>query len=236
MPRHSRCLLAGAPCHVTQRGVDRRETFSDDADRATYLSLMRRNLSDTGVRVLGWCLMPNHVHLVALPERVDSLSILLRRVHGRYSQYYNARYGRSGHLWQNRYFACCLGPGHLWAALQYIDNNPVRAGFVQSAADYRWSSAVAHLEGRDPTGVTDLDWWRRESEGLDWRQELGESEEEQIAVLRQCTYSGRPYGEDGFVQRLSEQFERHWTRGRPPKQPAVAAAAGGAGERGLSGE
>jgi len=63
-----------------------------------------------------------------MPEREDSLSVLLRRVHGRYAQYYNARYGRTGHLWQNRYFACALGPGHLWAALEYVDRNPVRAG------------------------------------------------------------------------------------------------------------
>jgi putative transposase len=71
---------------VTQRGGDRRETFSSDADRETYLGLLRQNLADAGVGVLAWCLMTNHVHLIAMPEREDSLSVLLRRVHGRYAQ------------------------------------------------------------------------------------------------------------------------------------------------------
>src|SRR5258708_37393412 len=102
MPRRSRCLLPGIPCHITQRRVDRRETFSSVDDRNTYLELLRQNLADTETRLLGWCLMTNHVHLIAVPERPDSLSVLLlRRVHGRYAQYYNARASRIGHLWQN---------------------------------------------------------------------------------------------------------------------------------------
>src|SRR5215471_13425878 len=127
MPRRNRCILPEMPCHITQRGVDRREVFSIEQDRITYLRLLRENLNDTAVRVLGYCLMSNHVHLVAVPGKEDSLSILLRRVHGRYAQYYNARAGRSGHLWQNRFFACMLGPGHLWTALSYVERNPVRA-------------------------------------------------------------------------------------------------------------
>ena len=109
MPRRSRCILPGLPCHVTQRGVDRRETFSSDQDRSTYLRLLRENFEDAQASLLGWCLMSNHVHLIALPRREDSLAILLRRVHGRYAQYYNIHSGRTGHLWQNRFFACALG-------------------------------------------------------------------------------------------------------------------------------
>jgi putative transposase len=114
MARRSRCVLPGIPHHITQRGVDRCQTFSIDEDRLTYLRLVRENLSDAGVQLLGWCLMTNHVHLVALPAREDSLSVMMRRVHGRYAQYYNARSGRTGHLWQNRFFACPLGARHLW--------------------------------------------------------------------------------------------------------------------------
>jgi putative transposase len=90
--------------------VDRRETFSCVEDRQTYLSLIRHNLNDSGARILGWCLMTNHVHLVVLPEREDSLAVLMRRVHGRYAQYYNARHGRTGHLWQNRFFSVSVRP------------------------------------------------------------------------------------------------------------------------------
>lgn len=72
------------------------------------MGLLRENLSDAAVRILGYCLMTNHVHLVAVPGREDSLSILMRRLHGRYAQYYNAHSGRSGHLWQNWFFGRML--------------------------------------------------------------------------------------------------------------------------------
>ena len=131
LPRRGRCLLPGVACHVTQRGVDRRETFSADQDRHTYLRLLRENLGDAQVSLLAWCLMSNHVHLVMVPAREDSLSILLRRVHGRYAQYYNACRGRSGHLWQNRYFGCMLEPAHLCPPVPPLlsrwENRAVRA-------------------------------------------------------------------------------------------------------------
>jgi putative transposase len=224
MPRRNRCVLAGVPCHITQRGVDGRETFSADSDRETYLSLLRRNMADTEVRVLGWCLMTNHVHMVAIPAREDSLAVLLRRVHGRYSQYYNARYERSGHLWQNRYFACLLGPKHLWAALAYVEQNPIRAGLVNAPEEYCWSSATAHLTGRDVTGIVDLDWWRKEYNGTraEWAGVLGSFDRESVKALRQCTHAGRPYGEAEFVSSLSERFERHWAPGRPRKPSATS--------------
>src|SRR5262249_27285013 len=153
MPRRNRCVLPEIPCHITQRGVDRREVFSADQDRNTYLRLIQENLKDAAVSILGYCLMSNHVHLIAVPAKEDSLSILLRRVDGRYAQYYNAHTGRSGHLWQNRFFACMLGPTHLWAALCYVERNPVRAGIVQHAAEYPWSSAFAHLAGEDESSI-----------------------------------------------------------------------------------
>jgi len=163
--------------------------------------------------------MTNHVHLVALPAREDSLSIMFRRVHGRYAQYYNARSGRSGHLWQNRFFACALGASHLWAALAYVERNPVRAGMVDRAGDYPWSSAAAHLTGADEYGVLDMEWWQREGPG-DWKVHLDIENPELIASLRTCTYAGRPFGDESFVTELGERFGRRWTRGRPRKEPA----------------
>ncbi len=225
MPRRERCLLVGVPCHVTQRGVDRRETFTVDYDRETYLGLLRQNLEEAGVDLLGWCLMSNHAHLIALPHNTDSMAILLRRVHGRYAQYYNARNMRSGHLWQNQYFACSLGPGHLWAALAYVERNPVRAGLVERAWEYPWSSAAAHLKGSDPRGVVDMEWWARERGDEDWRAILEQEEGERSTRLRRCTYAGHPFGDQQFEQGLAEEFGRHWVRGRPKKAANAAAGA-----------
>lgn len=160
--------------------------------------------------------MSNHVHLIAVPAREESLSILFRRVHGRYAQYYNARFGRSGHLWQNRFFACMPGPSHLWSALAYVDRNPVRAGMVEHAADYPWSSAKTHLECADSSGLLDMEWWRQEAPN-NWRDTLKVQEADEVNHLRSCTYAGRPYAEESFVTEMAERFGRYWTRGRPRK-------------------
>ena len=95
MPRNQRCVMPGQAYHITQRGTNRQRVFFTDSDRSTYLKLMSQNLEDAGVRVLAWCLMKNHVHFVAVPERADSLSVLWRRVHGRFAQMMNARLLRS---------------------------------------------------------------------------------------------------------------------------------------------
>jgi len=193
--------------------VVRRETFSDDGDRGTYLRLLQENLVKSETRLLGWCLMSNHVHLIAVPEREDSLSVLLRRVHGRYAQYYNVRAGRTGHLWQNRFFACVLEASHLWTALAYVERNPVRAALVRAAEDYPWSSAAAHLTGEDPGGLLDMEWWRREAPPH-WREVLNgpQLEVDHDAELRACTYAGRPYGSKTFLSEMSARFGRQWDR------------------------
>ena len=106
MPRNPRCVLPGVAHHVTQRGVNREDVFYSHRDRETYLTLVQDQRNDAGVRILGWCLMTNHVHWVVVPEQEDSLAVLFRRVNGRYAQYLNAGRRRTGHLWQNRYFSC----------------------------------------------------------------------------------------------------------------------------------
>ena len=216
MPRRARCLVDGVPHHVTQRGVDRCPVFESDFDRHTYLRLLRDQLAETPVRLLGWCLMTNHVHLVLLPEHSDGLGVVLRRVHGRYAQYFNVRSGRTGHLWQNRYFACPLGPAQVRRALVYVDCNPIRAGMVEAATDYPWSSAAAHAGGADPTGILDGDWQRLAGISGNWGDLLRDAGRDR--ELEACTYSGRPFGDVEFVTRIGEQFGRQWTRGRPKKK------------------
>jgi len=216
MPRRERCIVTGVPHHVTQRGVNRCAVFETDADRRTYLRLLREQRDEARVRVLGWCLMTNHVHLILLPEQADSLALVLRRVHGRYSQYFNVRTGRTGHLWQNRYFACALGPGHVARALAYVDNNPVRAHMVEVATVYPWSTAGAHAGGADASGLLDSGWRRAAGIGAEWNGCAGE--EASDADLEKCTYAGRPFGDVDFVTGVGERFGRRWTRGRPEKK------------------
>ena len=117
MPRAARVVAEGVAHHITQRGNNRQDVFLVDEDRRFYLETLAEDCRRCGVGVLGYCLMTNHVHLVAVPERAGSFARALRRSHSRYGQRFNRQYGRSGHLWRNRFFSCALGRDHLLAAL-----------------------------------------------------------------------------------------------------------------------
>ena len=137
------------------------------------------------------------------------------------------RNGRSGHLWQNRFFSCALGRDHLVTALAYAGLNPVRAGLAGCGEQYPWSSARAHLSGRDAAGLVDFASWREVRGRGDWGDVLrGTALENECRRLRQATYSGLPLGETEFVQDLEKDAGRRLTPGRvgrPPRQRAAGA-------------
>ena len=155
--------------------------------------------------------MSNHVHLVVVPERADSLAVLFRRVHGAYAQAVNAGLGRSGHLWQNRFYSCPLAESHLWIALRYVEQNAVRAALAERPEQYRWSSAAVHVGARKPGRgeALDLAFWERSGGAETWRQMHGSGDGDgHLNLLRRCTYAGRPFGEEEFVGRLETHFQR----------------------------
>ncbi|MBI5282555.1 MAG: transposase [Candidatus Solibacter usitatus] len=203
MPRKARVVVPGIAHHVTQRGTDRQIVFYCGKDRRVYLRLLKEHCGKASVRILAYCLMPNHIHLVVVPEDEDSLAVALRRVHGRYAQYLNARRVRTGHLWQNRFYSCALDEGHLWAAVGYVERNPVRAGLVESPGEYRWSSAAAHLTGRDAQSLLDMAFWAAAGGASSWAALLaGRDEEQQVKLLMRATYAGNPLGTKEFLDRI----------------------------------
>jgi putative transposase len=126
LPTKARIVIPEVACHITQRGNYRQKTFFDEEGRRFYLDLISSAASEYGLQLLGWCLMPNHVHWIAIPRRSESLAQTFRRAHSQYAMYVNRRHQRaSGHLWQNRYYSCLLGENHIWRALRYVEMNPV---------------------------------------------------------------------------------------------------------------
>jgi putative transposase len=125
MPCQARVVAEGVPQHITQRGNNRQEVFLLDEERRFYLDSLGLQARRHGVRLLGYCLMTNHVHLVGIPDRPDSLALALGQLHGartsgratRDARRFNRRYRRSGHLWQNRFYSCPLGRSRVWRAL-----------------------------------------------------------------------------------------------------------------------
>ena len=156
MPRMSRLVVPGYPHHITQRGNRRQQTFFGEADYRAYLSLIRKRMVAAGVEVWAYCLMPNHIHLVAVPARPESLAQLLRVVHHRHARRVNEAHGWSGHLWQERFRSFVMDETHLLAAVRYVELNPVRAGLCERAVDWPWSSVHAHEE-RASDGIVNVE-------------------------------------------------------------------------------
>jgi len=203
-------VAVGVPHHVTQRGNNRQQSFFSNLDRRLYMTLLRDQAERHGLSVLGWCLMPNHVHIVGIPEHEQSLARALGRAHYEYTIYLNRKRMRSGHLWQNRFFSTPLDRDHLHTALRYVDLNPVRGGLVTRAVEYPWSSAEAHVSGRDEWGVLDRKDWRRISTRGDWQDALreGRMEAGEMTRLQRATQTGRPLGSDRFVEELEAKLQR----------------------------
>jgi len=150
-----------------------------------------------GVEILAYCLMPNHVHLVAVPARPDSLRRALGEAHRRYSMQINQRQGWTGYLWQGRFRSCPMDERHTMAAVRYVERNPVRAGLTARPWDWLWSSAKAHMAGKSDGLVTvgpllaSID---------DWADFLGLPEDD-LECIRKHLRSGRPLGDVPFLEK-----------------------------------
>jgi putative transposase len=229
MARLARVVAAGIPHHITQRGNARRFILDSDSDRRVYLELLKENIELSKVSLLGYCLMSNHVHLVAIPATAEGLSQALKRTHARYASYWNALHGSSGHAWQGRFYSCPMGETYLWEALRYAELNPVRAGLVADAVSWGWSSAGVHcgeVEGDNLVGLAPWqDYWSTGS----WREFLAvEQREADWLAIRRCTYTGRPLGTADFVSALEHRTHRTLAprKGGRPRKPNQKAEQG----------
>lgn len=147
MAGSARVVVPGRPHHVMQRGNRRQKVFFVSGDFETYRDMLAHWCYLYGVEVWCYCLMSNHVHLLAVPVSPDGFSRVFGQVHRRYTRMVNARYGWQGHLWQGRFTSRVVENGALLATARYIEMNPVRAGLVAAAHEYEWSSAAAHVNG-----------------------------------------------------------------------------------------
>jgi len=224
MPRSARVVIPGCAHHLTQRGNNRQDVFFVDDDRRVYLEMLAEQAERFELTVAGYCLMRNHVHLVAIPGREDSLARAIGSTHLRYTRYINRLHDRCGHLWQDRFFSAALQGSYYWRAMRYVERNPVRARLVRKAWRYRFSSASAHVTDDDPTGLLDLaEWGKAIGRVGDWSEYLSEREDpDETARLRRWTRAGCPLGSDSFISKLERTLRRRLRPlpvGRPRKTP-----------------
>jgi putative transposase len=213
-----RVVVPGYPHHVTQRGNRRQKTFFCAADYQYYLELIAEATRASGTEVWAYCLMPNHVHMVMVPVAEDSLRASLGEAHRRYTRHINFRAGWRGHLWQERFHSFPMDEKYLLAAVKYVELNPVKAKICRRPQDWRWSSANAHLAGRDdllvkvrPMLDRFADWGRYLEIGCDTCDEL----------LDRHSRTGRPLGDEHFVRRLESLTGAVLARKRPGRKPKV---------------
>ena len=152
MPRTARLESKSGIYHVMLRGINRQQIFHDDEDNAKFLDTIKICKEISLFELYCYCLMSNHVHILLKPQN-ESLANIFKRIGSRYVYWYNLKYGRLGHLFQDRYKSETIeNERHMLAVLRYIHNNPVKAGLAANVKGYRWSSYNEYING---SGIID---------------------------------------------------------------------------------
>lgn len=199
MPKKPRAIAVDFPHHIVHRGNNRGRVFFDRPDWAEYLRLLKKYSRKWKCPLLAYCLMTNHVHLLARPKTPDSLPKMMQGVALCYAQYMNRKYRRTGRFWETRYHSSIIeDERYFWAVVRYIEQNPWRARLVDHEQDYPYSSAKAHLEGK----VDDLlgerfDEWERNEYASFLRENVPKGETKRIT---EAIRTGTPFGSNAFIR------------------------------------
>ena len=205
MPRLARVVIPGLPHHVLQRGNRRQRTFFARSDYEYYLELLREWSGKRGVSIWAYCLMPNHVHLIVVPQEHENLSAAIGEVHRRYTRMINFRKHWRGYLWQGRFKSFPMDEPHLLAAVRYVLLNPLRARLVERLDDWPYSSYHAHMKGKDDLVNVDA----LSGNVSNWRKFLQEGlSDRNLKELRSHSRTGRPLGSKSFISRIEKLLGR----------------------------
>jgi putative transposase len=202
MARIARLVVPDFPHHIIQRGNRCQKVFFSDGDRIAYLDYLRIYARPAGIHIWGYCLMDNHVHIIAVPDTKESFADGFAEAHRRYTRMINFREKWRGYLWEGRFKSYVLSRTHLYAAMRYIERNPVRAGIVKEAWDYPWSSAKAHVFKQDNPLLEDNFLI---SEVKDWASFLAEEDDiAKVDLFCRHANTGRPLGDNKFIEILEK--------------------------------
>ncbi len=213
LARLPRIVIPGCPHHVINRGNRRQVIFFSDTDKKSYCKILKRRADKAGIEIWAYCIMDNHVHLVAVPKTESALAKGIGEAERKYALSINIRNDWKGHLWQARFSSYPLDEKHLYAAVRYVERNPVRAGLVSEVEDYYWSSAKAHIF-RKKDGLLSDSYFV--SSIPDWASYLREeTHDAEIELIRSHSKTGRPLGDDEFISEL-ERITGRCLRKRKP--------------------
>jgi len=193
MPRRRREVVPNYPYHIVQRGHNKQKVFHSETDYQKYYTLLMTISREEKVIIQSYCLMPNHIHHLLIPETTDGLALTMRRINITYTHYYNRKYQRLGTLWQGRYYSSIVDKdSYLWIVSRYVERNPVRAGIVEEPEQYKWSSARFSL-GLERNFILDNRWWLNGSDKHAYAKFLKEKErEEEIYEITYRSFKNQP--------------------------------------------
>lgn len=217
MPRKARIVIPGHPHHIIQRGNRRQRVFFCDDDRLAYLDYLQSQAIPAGMEIWAYCLMDNHVHLVVVPKQENSLAIGLGSTQLKYTRRINFRQKWRGYLWEGRFKSYVLSEQHLYATIRYIERNPVRAMMIKKAQDYKWSSAKTHVSKTKDALLSD----NFVVSGIsNWSLYLAEEDNaSDMNIFRQHIRTGRPLGDDNYLEQLERITGKDLKRKKPgPKK------------------
>jgi len=229
MARLPRIDMAGVPMHVIQRGNNRTACFFAEADYEYFLEFLSKAAKKCACAVHAYVLMTNHVHLLLTPSEVGAVAKLMQSLGRNYVKYVNAAYKRTGTLWEGRYKSSLIdSERYLLACYRYIERNPVRAGMVKQAGDYRWSSYRVHALGLPSDLIVDHPVYtalgKDEKERAEAYRRLVENHiesAEDIQHIRTETNRGGVVGSDQFKDEIESVLGRRvrpGQSGRPNKK------------------
>jgi putative transposase len=217
VPRIKRIAAPGVVQHVMNRGNRRAVIFVHPADYEAFLGLLEAASTRFAVRLLAYCLMPNHWHLVVWPEVNGAISAYMRWVTGTHVRRHHRQHGLegTGHLYQGRYTSVPVqGDKHLFSLVRYVEANPLRAGLVSRAQEWPWSSL-----GAIGTRWERLSDYRPVPRGPEWANWVNSAGAD-TARIRAAIARGAPFGEEQWTDETARRFGLRFTlrpRGRPPR-------------------
>lgn len=214
MARMARVVVPFNPHHITQRGNRSQKVFFNESDYFFYLSQMKKHSRKNRVKILAYCLMPNHIHLVAVPETEPCLTKAISEPHRLYSCRINTRNDWRGHLWQGRYASFPMDETHLLMCARYIELNPLRAKLVEDPRDWKWSSVRAHLAREDDELVQVEPLIQMVPDWLDFLRDF----DHDIEPIRKHSRTGRPLGSDAFIKKCELILNRILKKQKPGRK------------------
>ena len=227
--------MPGGLCvHVVTRGNARATVFHSDDDYAIFMQLLSAAQGRVRLELVAWCLKPNHLHLVMRPLADGDLARFMHWLLTTHVQRHRVRHGTTGRVWQGRYKAFPIqADAHFLTVLRYVERNPVRAGLVDCALEWRWSSVRERQTAAGEHGLLAPSPVPLPSPWRDWVDKPLTGAE--IANVRTSIRRDRPLGDSAWTRELANRLNLLGTlkpRGRPPatNRPALFSD-GGSGFR-----